>query len=379
MNQPTVLISGAGIAGSTLAFLLARSGFKPTLTERAHGLRSSGAPVDVQDGAFEVVSNMGIVPSLRDVASQVSALSFVDHLGKCVARIRLPVNSDRKIELFRSDLARILSEAARKDAEILFDESVVSLQQDDHGVDATFERAAPRRFDLVIGCDGLHSTVRKLAFGPERDHVEYFGLYVATFMLGCVAENPSEVVMYNAPNRAIAIHPGTGQESCAFMYRAPMVAGFNPRDLSQHRHLLNAAFRDVGWRALNLLERLETVEDFYFDSVSRVRLDRWWNGRIALLGDAASCVSLFGGGSSNAIAGAAVLARALAAEPAKPATAFVRYEREHRRQIRAKMLGVGLGSRLLIPATRPGIVARNLAARLWSRFGARPRTTRAVV
>ena len=371
-KRVTVLISGAGIAGPTLAFLLARAGFRPTLIERACGLRSSGTPVDVRDEAFTVALDMGVVPRLRQVATQASVLSLVDSRGRPRARARLPINGDGQIEVLRSDLARVLCDAASNDTEFLFDESIVGLRQDSGGVDVTFERAAPRRFDVVVGCDGVHSTVRRLAFGSERQHVEHLGLHVATLLLDGAAEKPDEVVLYNAPNRAIAIHPGTGKEVCALMYRAAVAKDFDHRDVAQHRRLLDGAFRGAGWRALELLKSLETLDDFYFDSVSRIRLDRWSTGRIALLGDAASCVSFLGGGSSNAIAGAAVLARALAATPDSPEAAFAQYEEEHRRLVEPKMGGVKLASRFLIPATRAGIMVRNLGVRAWSAFGRRP-------
>ncbi len=87
------------------------------------------------------------------------------------------------VELPRGDLASILYEAGRADAEYVFNDSIRALDQEDRGVDVTFERAAPRRFDLVVGADGLHSRVRRLVFGAERDHIRYLGLYVATLPL----------------------------------------------------------------------------------------------------------------------------------------------------------------------------------------------------
>jgi 2-polyprenyl-6-methoxyphenol hydroxylase-like FAD-dependent oxidoreductase len=366
MHRPTVLISGAGIAGSTLAFLLARRGFEPTITERAGGLRSSGTPVDVQDSAFEVANQMGVVPSLREAATQVRRIVFVDQRGRRIAGMALPVNSDRHIEIPRSDLARILCEAVQRDAKVLFDESVAGVEQDEGGVNVRFERASPQRFDYLIGCDGLHSTVRRLVFGSEATVIEHLGLYVSTFPLGGPAEVDDEVLMCNVPNKAISIHPGRGQAIAALMYRSPAVANMDDRDSDRHRQLLDEAFCDVGWRASELLERLRNVDDFYFDSVSRIRLDRWSKGRVALLGDAASCVSFLGGGSSNAMAGAALLAGALGSRPSDPQAAFRDYEREHRKRVGPRLRGVGRASRLLIPATAGGIAVRNLAIRVWS-------------
>jgi 2-polyprenyl-6-methoxyphenol hydroxylase-like FAD-dependent oxidoreductase len=368
---PSVLISGAGIAGSTLAFLLARHGFRPVMTERARGLRSSGTPVDVQDAAFDVAQRMGVVPSLREAATRVDRMVFVDRRGRRVVQVNLPINGDRQIEVPRGDLARILCEAVQGDAEVLFDESVVAIEQDEGGVDVTFERAAPRRFDYVVGCDGLHSTVRRLVFGPESRFIEDLGIYVATFPLGTAADDLSEVVMYNVPNKAISIHPGTGQPIAALMYRGTVAADFDHRNATQHRRLLEEAFGDAGWRSRELVDRLGDVADFYFDSVSRIRLATWSKGRVMLLGDAASCVSFLGGGSSNAMAGAAVLADALGAATSNHAAAFRHYEREHRKRVDAKQRGVGRASHLLVPATAAGISLRNTVLRLGTPFQTR--------
>jgi 2-polyprenyl-6-methoxyphenol hydroxylase-like FAD-dependent oxidoreductase len=365
MHHPTVLISGAGIAGTTLAFLLAEKGFYPTVIERSRGLRSSGTPIDVQGSAFDVAQKMGIVPKLREAATRVSSIVFLNRTGRRTV-MSLPVNNARQIELPRHDLARILHEAAQSGVDFLFNDSVVAVHEDGDRVNVAFETSPPRHFDYLIGCDGLHSTVRHLVFGPEEMFVLNLGLYVATFPLEQAAANSAQVVQYNMPNRAIAIHPARGNAIVALMYRAPIVTNFDYLNLAQHRDLLNDTFRDAAWPGPELLDRLNAVEDFYFDSVSRVRLECWSKGRVALLGDAASCVSFLGGGSSNAMAGAAALTESLSAAPDDPEVAFRHYERTHRNLIDPKQRRLGLASHFLIPSTSAGIRTRDLAIRLWS-------------
>ncbi|MEU8378310.1 FAD-dependent monooxygenase [Streptosporangium sp. NPDC048865] len=369
MSPRTVLISGGGIAGPALSYWLARHGFRPTVVERARGLRSSGSPVDVRGPALPVAEAMGIMPRLRDVATRTTAMSVVDASGRQVARIAMPATrsaaGNREVELPRGDLAAALHEAARDDTELLFDDTIVALRQDGHGVDVTFERAAPRRFDLVVGADGLHSTVRRLVFGPEAGFVRHMGLYVATLPLGGPAGHPHDVLVYNTPGRLVAVHPSRGDALAAFVFRGPAIDGFDHRDTELHRRIVAEAYAGAGWRVPELLERLRTTEELYFDSVSHVRSPAWARGRVALLGDAASCVSLFGDGSSLAIAGARTLAEALAAHPADHAGAFRRYETEHRALVGPKQRGSGRAAALLVPRTRLGIAARNLAARAW--------------
>jgi 2-polyprenyl-6-methoxyphenol hydroxylase-like FAD-dependent oxidoreductase len=367
--QRTVLISGAGVAGSTLAYWLARHGFHPTVVERAQGLRSSGNPVDVRGPAVLVAEAMGVMPRLRAAATEVTGLSFVNARGRRVGHVNMgalrTASGSREVELPRADLASILFEAGREHAEVLFDDSIASLHQQAGGVDVTFERATPRRFDLVIGADGLHSVTRRLAFGADADYISHTGLYVATTPFDGPVDDRHDILMHNDPGRAVSIHPARGKPIAAFIFRLPAVPGFDYRDTEQHKRIVIDAYAGGSWRIPELLDRVRAADDLYFDSVSQVRLPKWSTGRLALLGDAASCVSLFGEGSSLAMAGAATLAEALAASPDDPQAAFRRYETRHRLLVEPKQGAIGMASALMVPASRTGIVARNLATRTW--------------
>lgn len=361
----TVLIVGAGIAGSTLAYWLARDGMDVTVVERAQGTRSSGSPVDVRGPAAAVVERMGVLPRLRAAATHVTGLAVVDAAGRRIGRV--PTRSGRgvEVELPRGDLAAVLAAASRDAAEFRHGDTVTSLSGDGGGVDVTFERAAPQRFDLVVGADGLHSQVRRLVFGPETRFVTHLGMYVATVVLDGPAEDPRTVLMHNAPGRCAAVHPGTGRAIAALMFRSPPAPDPGRHDTGGQRELVARAYAGMEWRVPELLDRLFAAEDFYFDSVSRVRLDGWSRGRVTLLGDAASCVSLFGEGSSTAIAGAATLGIAIGAHRHDPPAALRRYEDTHRRLVGPRQRGVGPTSHLLVPATAAGLAVRDAAVRMW--------------
>jgi 2-polyprenyl-6-methoxyphenol hydroxylase-like FAD-dependent oxidoreductase len=358
----TVLISGAGVAGATLAALLGRGGHQVTVVERDQGVRSSGNPVDVRGGAYQVAERLGVMSRLQDAATKVRELIFVDDAGRRVASMRTRQREDREVEVPRADLSAILVEAGRGDAEFLFDEMITQIQPDDSGVDVIFDRAAPRHFDVVVGADGIHSGVRRLAFGPEAEFRQHLGMYVATAQLGIPMERDDVVIMYNEPGTAVALHPGTGSPGVAFMFRSR--ARIDHRDADAARELLQGIYRDVGWRAQELLPRYLAAEDVYFDSVSRIRMSSWSRGRVTLLGDAASCVSLFGDGSSSAMEGAATLAASLNTSPHEIPTALARYEWAHRAVTRPRQRNVWIASHLLIPSSQLGITLRDQALRL---------------
>lgn len=364
MDVRTVLVVGAGVAGSTLAFWLARHGFETTVVERADGARSSGSPVDVRGPALGVVDRMGLLPALREAATLATGIVVVDGRGRRFGPVPIQVDSDA-VEIPRSDLATILAAACRDDAEFIYGDTIVALADDGGGVDVRFESAAPRRFDLVVGADGLHSRVRRLTFGPESQFVEHLGMYVATVALDRPADDPHTVVMHNAPGRAVAIHPVAGRGGVAFIFRHAAVPDLDRWDISRHKQMVGAAYAGMGWRVPELLGWVEDAEDLYFDSISRVRLDTWSCGRVGLVGDAASCVTLFGDGLSTAIAGAATLAAALNSRPADPVSALRHYERAQRKVVGPRQRGVAVASHLLVPATAAGITVRNTAFRAW--------------
>ena len=362
-----VLICGAGIAGPTLAYWLARQGFRPTVMERSGGLRSSGNPVDVHGAATGIARRMGVLARLQEAGTRAPGLTFVTPSGRRVGPLRLGRPRGEDVEVPRSDLAAILCDAARDDAEFLFGDSIVNLQEDEGGVDVSFKHAAARRFDLVVGADGLHSTVRALAFGPQDRFVRPLGLYIATLSLRRPAADPGTVVMYNRPGLSLTIHPVRGTAGAGFIFRGSKRPGAEYSDPGAQRELVLNAYTQHDWHVPELPDlrgQVGDAEDLYFDAVSQVRMPRWSQGRVALLGDAASCVSLFGDGSSLAMLGAATLAEALASTPSDPAAGLRRYESRHRRLSRSRQRGYRLGAALLVPATRPGLTARNLAVRL---------------
>jgi 2-polyprenyl-6-methoxyphenol hydroxylase-like FAD-dependent oxidoreductase len=211
-----------------------------------------------------------------------------------------------------------------------------------------------RRFDLVVGADGLHSNVRRIAFGREEEFVRPLGMYVATTALGEPAEHPRDVLLHNSPGRLVSVHPGRGQALVAFIFHGPPAAS---------KGVLAEVYRDDrGWLVPELLQKARDADDLYFDAVSKVVLPSWASGRVVLLGDSAASVSLLGDGSSMAIAGAYALAGELAKNDY--ATAFRNYEIEHRRRTDPRRRGAGLAAAMLVPKSRAGIVTRNAAARL---------------
>jgi 2-polyprenyl-6-methoxyphenol hydroxylase-like FAD-dependent oxidoreductase len=365
MGRRSVLISGGGIAGATLAHWLLRFGFTPTVVEQAKGQRSSGNVVDIRGPALPIVRSMGLLPALRKLATRATGAEVVDASGARIAAMPGPnatrADGEDELEVTRADLASVLLRSC-EGADIIFDESIAKLSQDAGGVNVRLASGIERRFDLLIGADGLHSVTRKLIFGNSEQFLRPLGMYVGT--LACPELDPDTmaVQLYNAPGRLVAIHPGRDIPGAAFIFRHDEIRDLDHRDTQHHRQLIIKTYADDRWRVPELLDHIRDTDDLYFDVVSRVHFLRWSYGRVALAGDAASCVSLLGDGSTKAIAGAHTLAEELAGTDDHE-VAFRRYQDRHKRLI-SSPASVWLASSFLVPATRYGIIVRNRLLRL---------------
>ncbi len=326
-----VLISGAGIAGPCLAYWLKRYGFQPTLVERAPRLRAGGYIVDFWGAGFDVADRMGLVPRILEQGYRIEEVRQVDREGKRVSGFKLDVferlTGGRFTSLPRSALGAAIYQALDGEVETIFNDSVVALEEVDHRVRVSFERSAARDVDLVVGADGLHSEVRRLAFGEHSGFERYLGLKVAAFAIG--GYRPRDELAY-------VIHTELGQQVGRFSMRddqamflfvfadpAPAI----PHDLAGQRALLRERFAGSGWECPRILDALDSADGLYIDQVSQVRMDRWTRGRIALVGDAAFCVSLLGGqGSALAMTAAYILAGELKRAGGDHRAAFAAYQ-----------------------------------------------------
>jgi 2-polyprenyl-6-methoxyphenol hydroxylase-like FAD-dependent oxidoreductase len=298
-------------------------------------------------------------------------MAYVDAANRRLASMPADLLGDSggaiaEIEIMRGDLVRILHEATRDDVEYLFGDSIADLAQGDDGVKVTFERAQPRRFDVVVGADGLHSGVRRLAFGPESRFVRHLGAYVAVFSVANHLDLDGWELFYNVPGKTAGMYPVRhgGEARALFFFAAPPLT-YDRHDLDQQRRLLADAFAGVGWEVPRLLAAMWEAPDFYFDSVGQVHLDHWSAGRVALVGDAAHGPSPMAGvGTSLALVGAYVLAGELAAAGGDHPTGFAGYEAQLRDFVtRGQKLAKGNAVGLL-PRSRAQMWLRNQFIRM---------------
>jgi 2-polyprenyl-6-methoxyphenol hydroxylase-like FAD-dependent oxidoreductase len=333
----TVLISGGGIAGPALAHWLHRHGFAVTVVERAAEPRTGGQAVDIRGAALDVTDRMGLTGPLRRARTRMRGMSMLDADGTEIMRsTETALSSGRldsdDIEVLREDLVALLYDRTRPHARYRFGDSIATMRTGPDGVHVTFDRAAPETYDLVVGADGLHSTVRRLAFGPEEDYVHHLGAYLGVFTAPNFLGLDDWQVWLTAEGVGYGIYPARDNTElrCNLGFSSGPLT-YDRRDPDAQRTLLAARLAGVGWETGRLLDAMWRSADFYFDAMAQVRMPSWSAGRVTLLGDAGYCPSpLSGQGTSLALVGAYVLADSLAGCGGDHATGLARYEKRMR-------------------------------------------------
>ncbi|RST08679.1 FAD-dependent oxidoreductase [Streptomyces sp. WAC07149] len=350
-NQ-TVLISGGSVAGPALAYWLHRHGLTPTIVERAPHLRDGGYAVDFRGEALDALDRMGLLQQIEALDTQMGDATMVDAAGRPYATLPAAIFAG-DLEVLKGDLTRMLYEATRKDVEYVFGDSIASLDQDENGVHVTFERGAPRRFDLVVGADGLHSRTRALAFGPEEQYVRHLGIYTAIFNLDNYLGLKNTGHLYAAPGKAANIFTARAntEARAAFHFAADHLE-YDRRDTAAHKRIVAERFADEGWEVSRLLKEMDAAQEFFFDSNAQVEMDSWSSGRVVLLGDAGYCAGPTSGrGTSQALIGAYLLAGELAAREGDHTAAFAAYEQQMRPYVAEhQALGREGAERFFMPA-----------------------------
>ena len=366
MRAKTVVISGAGIAGPTLAYWLADRGFEPTLVERAPQMRSGGYIIDFWGAGYDVAEKMGLLPEIHREGYDVGELRLVDTHGRRVGGFSADVfrrlTNGRYVSIARSELARLLFGKIEGRCETIFGDSVTRITPDGDGVSVAFEKARERRFDLAIGADGLHSRVRELVFGVEDNFEKYLGYMVGAFQAeGYGPREDLVYVSYTIPGKQVARFAMRGDRTMfLFVLAADEPMNVGAHDIVAQRKLLHTQFDEAGWESSAILRVLDSSEDVYFDRVSQIHMEAWSKGRVALVGDAAYCASLLAGqGSALAMVGAYVLAGELGRSPDDPEAAFAHYERLMRPFIAKKQKAAVRFAASFAPRTRFGVWFRN--------------------
>jgi 2-polyprenyl-6-methoxyphenol hydroxylase-like FAD-dependent oxidoreductase len=366
MEKVKVLISGASIAGPTLAFWLARYGFEVTIVERAETLRLGGQNIDVKGPAKQVIERMGLEPRVRAANTTEKGIRFVDERNRLLAEFAKEdaLSMTQELEILRGDLVEILYDATKEQVTYKFGNHITAVQKEAGGTSVSFASGNVEQYGLVIVAEGIGAPTREMVM-PGETHFKFLGLYTAYFTATKVATDSEWARWHNAPGGIVfLLRPdNNGTTRVCINFRSPE-QGYEKLTEKEKKDLLSNRIKGTGWESDRLLVAISESDDFYLERLSQVKMPRWSNGRSCLLGDAAYCVTPIGGGGTDlAITGAYILAGELHTAGTF-GEAFRNYEQKLRPLVnKIQKVPPGVPG-LVYPTSKTGVQLLNTAFRI---------------
>lgn len=310
-----VIICGAGIAGLTLAWWLEQQGWQIQILEKAPGLHVNGYMIDFMGSGYDVAERMGILSKIKKIAYHIDEVTYINSTGNRIAEMKFgtfeKLLKGRLLSVMRNDLEKILFENLPKSVEIRFNSTIKEIFQDENYITAVLNDTTKVTADLLVGADGIHSRVRELVFGPQKNYLRYLGFHTAAY----VFENEevrrnlnNNFKILTAPGKEVGLYPlRNGQIASFFVHRA------TSESLPSNKCTeLQKIYGNLGWSLPKALEECNKNTKIYYDIVAQIEMPKWRQGRVTLVGDACQAVSLLAGqGASMAMGGAYILANEL--------------------------------------------------------------------
>lgn len=356
-----ILISGASFAGLTTAWWMNKMGYDVTVVEISSHLKMGGSPVNIKEISIDIVQRMGLFEQIKANRIMMELTSFVNEAGEAVNSTVL-THTDDEFEIERDVLLNMLYDAVKQDVTFIFNNTITALQDGNDHVAVTLKDGTHHRYDLVFGCDGIHSVVRKLCFGAEATYAHYLQKYFYITITNELLIKENTFQLYGEPNRGIMLNAYNHKTDVIFSFHSDNEIPYDYRDKEQQKAIILEQFANTRWRAAELLAIVRDAKNFYFDKFCQIKMDSWTKGRIALVGDAGYCASPAAGmGGSLAIIGAAALADAFEKHAGDYEQAFITYNKDLRPFINEVQAAAVHAVAHLIPRTAEEVQQRNLA------------------
>ncbi len=361
-SNARIMISGAGVAGLTAALWLGRAGFRPVVVERAPRIRADGYLISLSHHSYRLADELGLLPRLRERQNTIERSNYRDRGGRAILSLdyRALFRGVDILQIMRDDLQEVLYDEARELAEFRLGISAEHIEQDTDEVRVRFSDGSEDRFDAVIGADGLHSAVRRLCFDAEEVIGHEFGLFCAAYRLDNVIDLDRSFDAYLDNYRHTAVYTTReGDLATVFVWQREVR---EPPPPAERLQTLRDVFRGSHRNVWALLEHCPPQANIYMDRLLQIDMPSWHKGRVAVVGDAAHCLTLLSGqGASVAFASASVMARSLIEH--EPATAFTEHARRMRPVVHAIQPRTRESARLYVPRGLARYLARDAAMR----------------
>lgn len=368
-----VLITGASVAGNTLAWWMSRYGFDVTVLERHPEFRDGGQNIDVRGAGRKVLSKMGLEEIVKQSGTGETGIQFVDDDNQTIAEFDVDEvganGPTAELEILRGDLARILFDACRNRVAFRFGDTVSKIEDLETSAFVTFESGVRQIYDLVVIAEGVGSSTRELVF-PGENTPRWLDVTMGYFTIPKGDGDGDHCRIFTAgEGRIIWLRPDNKGTTRAILVVQKVSDGAGDLAPAAQKAFLKEHFANAGWEAPRVLKGLETTDDLYFDVLRQVKMDRWSDGRVILTGDAAWCATPISGiGTTLAIVGAYVLAGELS-KSSELADAMSQYEAIMRPYVEKGQGVLKIAPKMLQPQTRFGVALQHAVLRVASAPG----------
>jgi 2-polyprenyl-6-methoxyphenol hydroxylase-like FAD-dependent oxidoreductase len=364
LKKKKVLISGASFAGLSTAYWMNKSGYKVTVVEVGNELKKGGTPVDIHGNTVNIVKRMGMFEQIKSNRLSLEVWEFknADDFTENSRVLKQPEEelSDDEFEIERNVLLNMLFDTIKNDVEFIFNNSITALNETKDDIQVTFKNGPQQVFDLVFGCDGIHSVVRRLWFGHETEYAHFLGAYFSITIVNKSLIKQKTMQLYSEPDKFVMLNAYNNKTDIVLSFRSEKEIPYDYRNEEQQREIILEQFAGQSWRTAELLEEVQHSKTFYFDKYCQIKMPSWTKGRVALVGDAGYCASPAAGkGGSLAIDGAAALADAFQQHKGNFELAFQDYNKKFRPFIEEVQAAAVIMLEQLLPKTEEAIRKRN--------------------
>ncbi|OZM83100.1 FAD-dependent monooxygenase [Pseudonocardia sp. MH-G8] len=378
--QKKALVVGLGIAGMSAAIGLRRAGWTPVIVERAPERRTGGYFIFMFHEGLQAVADLGVADHLhtRNPDWRPGGNSWtVDRRGRRKPALGLLDAPSGLAAVLRGDIEAALWQGITGDGigdavEVRFATTPVEITEGAGGVQVLLEDAGTGKryredFDLVVGADGMRSSVRQMVFGPNEDYMANWKSMICAFQMKeqVPSYEASDSIIVSRPKRAMWVFGLSDHAPCAWLtFRTEDIPDrFAGPSIEQVR----AAFSGMEDEPVvrHVLASLEEAPEHVFDSIHQVKMPRWSTGRVVLVGDAAWCMNTYSAmGSSSSLRGGAALGVALAEHPDDLAAALAAYETGLRPYITKQQRSARVKQQRFVPSSRPAQVLGSVVLEL---------------
>ncbi|MGK3209266.1 FAD-dependent monooxygenase [Amycolatopsis sp. MEPSY49] len=376
------LVVGLGIAGMSAAIGLRQAGWTPVIVERAPERRTGGYFVGLFPEGRQAAADLGIAEHLHtrnpDRAAGANSWSL-DRRGRRSPALGFLDQPGEPAAVLRGDIEAALWQHVTG-VEVRFGTTSVEITEGPAEVQVLLENAGGRyreSFDLVVGADGMRSSVRRIVFGPHEDYLTTWNAMICAFQL------KEQVPSYEASDSIINARAKRAVWVFGLADHAPTaLLTYRTRDIQEQFsgsriERLRSVFSGMDDPVVrHVLDSLEEAPEHLFDSVHQVKMPRWSTGRVVLVGDAAWCLNLYSGmGATSSLRGGAALGAALREYPDDLDAALDAWEAGLRPFITKHQRTARLKQQMFVPSSRRAEALRGVLLGLARRVrGRRPAT-----